>query len=59
MAIYKFTRIYKAEAATKAEALEKIKQNPTEYLEYEAATLVPSSDKGGWTTSLRKQVIGK
>ena len=58
MATYKFTRIYKAEAATKAEALEKIKQNPTEYLEYEAATLV-TTDKGGWTTSIRKQVIGK
>jgi hypothetical protein len=58
MAIYKFTRIYKAEAATKADALEKIKQNPTEYLEYEAATLV-QTDKGGWSSTFKKQVTGK
>ena len=59
MPIYKFTRIYKAEAPTKAEALEKIKENPTEYLEYEAATIVQTENRGGFVQSFRKQVTGK
>lgn len=60
MPAYKITRVYKVEAATKAEALEKIKANPTELLEYEAAIAIQTErGGGGFVSALRKQVIGK
>jgi hypothetical protein len=55
---YKFTRIYVVEADTKAAAMEKVKQNPSEYLEYEGSSLV-AERQGGWGQSFRKQVTGK
>jgi hypothetical protein len=40
LAKYKFTCIYVVEAESKAQAMEKVKHNPTEYLGYESSTLV-------------------
>jgi hypothetical protein len=55
---YKFTRVYVVDAPTKTEAFEKCKQNPTEYLAYESAVLVPE-EKRSWSGSFVKQVTGK
>lgn len=57
---YKFTRVYIAEAPTKSEAVEKCKQNPVEYLEYESTQiLVEKVESRPWLSTLSKQVTGK